>query len=372
MGKVYACLILLLLCYQNYVYADCGTHSTCVLSWQCVKKADPNVINFRSVDSDVNAICKHKLQVCCPNADIIKQEMPMHTNVACGKHNFHAIQQDHVNENTQFAEFPWVMAVITKSPIKFMGGGSLLAPNVVLTAAHKLLNQSAEDLQVRAGDWNIMNNTVEGLAHVNRAVAQVILHEQFDIKAGTYDIALLILQHPIAYSAHIQPICLPRKYEFLDLKRCFMAGWGTENFDTKGGFSEVMRKVDLPYMKRAECEEKMKATKLSNSFKLHETTICAGGEAKQDACTNDGGSPLFCPLADLPNQYFQLGIVSWGLDCGVEGVPGAYTNVYYLKEWIHSILHLMGLDPNQYMPAFTLEYFKRTQDYLNKEPEPLI
>ncbi|XP_033150741.1 phenoloxidase-activating factor 2-like [Drosophila busckii] len=246
--------------------------------------------------------------------------------------------------------------------------GSLLAPNVVLTAAHTLLNQRAKDLQVRAGDWH--NNSVEGIAYVDRDVAQVILHEQFDENIAAFDIALLILQHPIAYSAHIQPICLPRKYEFLDLKRCFTADWTIVK--TKGAFREVMMKVDLPYVKRAECEEKIKTVEHSDSFKLHETIFCAGDEANQDPCSIEPGSALFCPLADLPNQYFQLGITSLVQDCDYKPAPGRYTNVYYLQEWIHSILHLMGLDPNQYMPPITLEYFKRTQDYLNKEPESLI
>ena len=50
----------------------------------------------------------------------------------------------------------------------------------------------------------------------------------------------------------------------------------------------------------------------------------------------DGGSPLMCPMPD--GQFVQAGIVSWGIDCGQNGVPGGYINLSSYVCWIKSIV----------------------------------
>jgi secreted trypsin-like serine protease len=62
--------------------------------------------------------------------------------------------------------------------------------------------------------------------------------------------------------------------------------------------------------------------------------VAAGGTGK-DACQGDSGGPLFVARAsdgDGKNgassvRYIQIGITSFGLGCGVEPLPGVYTEV---------------------------------------------
>ena len=66
-------------------------------------------------------------------------------------------------------------------------------------------------------------------------------------------------------------------------------------------------------------------------FREGNTMICAGG-ADKDACQGDSGGPLVC--SDDTGNSYVFGIVSWGIGCATEGIPGVYTNVRHYEEWI--------------------------------------
>lgn len=45
----------------------------------------------------------------------------------------------------------------------------------------------------------------------------------------------------------------------------------------------------------------------------------------------DSGGPLVCEFND---SWVQVGIVSWGVRCGLKEVPAVYTDVSFYKDWI--------------------------------------
>ena len=47
----------------------------------------------------------------------------------------------------------------------------------------------------------------------------------------------------------------------------------------------------------------------------------------------DGGGPLVC---EKEGQWYQVGIVSFGIGCGRPNVPGVYTKVEAYEEWIET------------------------------------
>jgi len=50
-------------------------------------------------------------------------------------------------------------------------------------------------------------------------------------------------------------------------------------------------------------------------------------------------------VCQLPNvsTYVQVGIVSWGIGCGENGIPAVYTNVPRFRNWIDGLLKNVGL-----------------------------
>lgn len=46
-------------------------------------------------------------------------------------------------------------------------------------------------------------------------------------------------------------------------------------------------------------------------------------------------------MCQLPNasRYVQVGIVSWGIGCGTNNIPGVYTNVPRFRNWIDNLLN---------------------------------
>lgn len=98
-----------------------------------------------------------------------------------------------------------------------------------------------------------------------------------------------------------------------------------------------LRKVQIPVKDKENCEQVLKTTRLGDAFTLHESFLCAGGEAGRDTCNGDGGGPLVCPIANT-DRYVQVGVVSWGIGCGTEKIPGVYTAVPKFRNWIKAEL----------------------------------
>lgn len=115
-----------------------------------------------------------------------------------------------------------------------------------------------------------------------------------------------------------------------------MTAFSTILFNYPG--TKVLKKVEVPFVNHEKCQSLLQGTRLGRFFHLHGTFMCAGGEKGKDACNGDGGGPLMCPMYLGSTKLFQAGIVSWGVDCGMENIPGVYTDVQVVSKWIRSEL----------------------------------
>lgn len=197
-------------------------------------------------------------------------------------------------------------------------GGTLIAPTVVLTAAHCLLDasgvaMSADALEVLPGAENL-------LAPADRiAVAAVRIHPGYLVEGDAPDAALLILSR--AAAAPVAAYAAPG--QDADVERPgSMAGWGEQGEGTHKYPSRLVA-APVTIFSGTRCREMLGA-----AFHLGEA-LCAGRpEGGVDTCSGDSGGPLRDATGLL------VGITSWGVGCGRPGLPGIYTRVSAISGWI--------------------------------------
>lgn len=190
----------------------------------------------------------------------------------------------------------------------------------MLTAAHCVYGKPPNSLKVRAGEWDTQTRD-EIFPHQDREVAEIVIHEQY-YKGGLFnDVALLYLVSPVELAENVNTACLPPQEHSFDGSRCFASGWGKDVFGKEGKYQVILKKVELPIIPRTPCIEALRRTRLGNHFQLHASFLCAGGEKGKDTCKGDGGSPLVCPIPGRHEQYYQAGIVAWGIGCA-DANPG--------------------------------------------------
>lgn len=243
-----------------------------------------------------------------------------------------------MQDEAKIGEFPWMVQVLEYlctpdiCEDRAVGGGCLLALNVALTTAHRIANSMAKDLTVRAGEWDTQS-TMEPYEYIDKKVRHIKIHELFDASTGYYDIALLKLKTAFMTAPNLGTVCLPGASQSIDQDNCIVMGWGTKSVRNLAN-SNILKKIRVSVLDSGNCGRLLRYTRLGNYFELHNSFVCAGGEKDKDACQGDGGSPLVCPVRGSPDRYQLVGLVSWGVSCGVEKVPGVYTNVPLLRPWI--------------------------------------
>ncbi|XP_053685497.1 transmembrane protease serine 2-like [Sabethes cyaneus] len=256
------------------------------------------------------------------------------------------------NGESQYGEFPWVIAIFAKTRFgsKFICGGTIIDPEVVLTTADCLnaYKTKYDALIVRAGEWD-MQSLNEPQPYKEQTVRLIKVHPAFKSTSLVNNVALIFLNDRFDFSSTIESICLPPQDYEIDNGYVTAAGWGVTPTN-RNNSQQILKSLDLPYVSPSECERVMRRQLGNSKFKLHDSFLCAGGEPLVDTCRGDAGSPVIFPIPDdiVHDRVYLVGMVSWGIGCGRPGVPAAYTAVAKFRNWIDEQMEQQQLKDSSY------------------------
>ncbi|XP_015121318.1 serine protease lint [Diachasma alloeum] len=233
-----------------------------------------------------------------------------------------------------FGEWPWQVLVRESSWLGLMTknkcGGVLITDKYVITAAHCQPGFLASLVAV-FGEFDI-SGELEPRRSVTRNVRRVIVNRKYNPVNFENDLALLELESPVQFDAHIVPICMPEDNADFTGQMATVTGWGRVKYN--GGVPSLLQEVQVPVMENSVCQELF--TTAGHNKKIIESFLCAGyATGEKDSCEGDSGGPL---MMERPDGRWQLvGTVSHGIKCAAPFLPGVYMRTTYFKPWLHSI-----------------------------------
>ena len=245
-------------------------------------------------------------------------------------------------QDTTHATYPWQVAVINRgeSGSETLCGGSLIAAEWVLTAAHCVTQYSTTRLwpRQRFEIRHETDNWRDRDGATRRGVAEIHMHPQYDGDATHgNDIALLRLSLPMDSKRSYGGLLVEQSgaSAFVFSGACaVVTGWGLTREGDSSSSPNQLQAANLAILDQRECRQAYGAGKISDG------EVCAGVPGGGlEACQGDGGGPLVVEgLAGKRRPYVLAGVVSWGEGCGRAGKPGVYARVSHYMPWILRIV----------------------------------
>ncbi|XP_068587847.1 chymotrypsin-like elastase family member 3B isoform X1 [Cebidichthys violaceus] len=242
----------------------------------------------------------------------------------CGEPSYQPSTSRVVNgEEARPYSWPWQVSLESFFPTC---GGTLIAPNWVLTAAHCI---TFHTYRVVLAEHDM--NKEEGPEQFIM-VEKMFIHPKWNdncVSCGN-DIALLKLETDAVINDRVQPACLPQHGAALAHNQpCYVTGWG--RLYSGGPRATTLQQALLPVVDHATCSQ---SEWWGSSAKT--TMICAGGES-QSACHGDSGGPLNCEGSD--GKWYVEGVTSFvdGRGCNTPQRPTVFTRVATFIPWISEV-----------------------------------
>ncbi|KAJ0421442.1 trypsin-like serine protease [Aspergillus carlsbadensis] len=204
----------------------------------------------------------------------------------------------------------------------FVGGGSIIAPNTILTAAHCVSGAAADTFTVRAGS----SSRTSGGTLVK--ASSIAIHPKYgQPEVLENDLAIITLDQDLSLGPEVETIQLPAPGSPPPAtgQQVIISGWGA-TVEGKA-YSQGLQAVTVDIVDKGACESAYEGYTVPVTDGMFCAGVPAGGKG---SCTGDSGGPV---VAD----GVLVGIVSWELGCARQEYPGVYSNVAFYRDWINEV-----------------------------------
>lgn len=245
-------------------------------------------------------------------------------------------------------EFGYLVAIGDKDVYRKYGferaqfcGGTLVAPTLVVTAAHCVHDTTAKTLVVGSAS---PTGALSSHERVVSTVTAIKVNPQYRPDTQAYDVAVLTLENPFLGIPTLTPVTADEAKTMTDAgSPVTVAGWGATNANHTE-YPDIFRVGDLQVFPTSSCGGGETYTIDGVTFDGYgpnsidvKTMLCAEGVRDGDivdSCIGDSGGPL---VAATGSEARLVGIVSWGLNaCATRRGAGVYSRVSAYTSFLKS------------------------------------
>ena len=236
--------------------------------------------------------------------------------------------------------FPYFTSVVStdQDGYYYLCGGTLIAPDVVMTAAHCLEAEDSSGCEIPIVSVDVFVNSTNVKSsknRYNRKGIKWIMHPGRDTLTLSNDIALIFLNSPVL---DVRPVNINKEASIPvanNPSSLTVVGLGDIAINLQNVTVPAVQLNSLT-VKPITMESCKNAYPTADASLIGLSNICttSGAGVKKDTCSGDGGGPLLMQKGSAAEDI-QLGIVSWSnsVYCN-NAYPAVFTRVSYFAAWV--------------------------------------